>query len=60
MVDGRPRSAGTPASREHGLAPSDGEVGLRAAGFEIVERDDAFIDRPGDPDVWWMIVARRP
>ena len=27
---------------------------------EAVERDDTFIDRPGDPDLWWMIVARRP
>jgi hypothetical protein len=38
----------------------EGEAGLRASGFEIVQRDDAFIDRPGDPDLWWMIVARRP
>jgi ubiquinone/menaquinone biosynthesis C-methylase UbiE len=60
VVDRRPRSAGTPAPGEHELAPSEGEAGLRASGFEIVERDDAFIDRPGDPDVWWMIVARRP
>src|SRR6267143_4923507 len=44
----------------HELTPLEGEAGLRASGFEIVERDDAFIDRPGDPDLWWMIVARRP
>jgi hypothetical protein len=39
-----------------------------AAGFDIVSRDDHFIDRsaaerPGDrPDdhVWWLIVARKP
>jgi hypothetical protein len=35
-------------------------VGLRAAGFEIVDRHDAFIDRARYPDRWWMIVARRP
>jgi len=60
VVDRRPRSAGTPAPGGHELAPSEGDAGLRASGFEIVERDDAFIDRAGDPDVWWMIVARRP
>jgi len=60
VVDRRPRSAGAPVPGEHELAPLEGEVGLRASGFEIIERDDAFIDRPGDPDLWWMIIARRP
>jgi hypothetical protein len=42
------------------VTPLQGEAGLRAAGLEIIERDEAFIDRPGDEDLWWMIVARRP
>src|SRR6267143_133911 len=60
VVDRRPRSAGATGPGEHEIAPLEGEAGLRASGFEIVERDDTFIDRPGDPDLWWMIVARRP
>jgi predicted methyltransferase len=60
VVDRGPRPGKTPAPGEHELAPSEGEAGLRAAGFDVVERDDAFIDRSGDLDLWWMIVARRP
>ncbi|HTP24731.1 MAG TPA: methyltransferase domain-containing protein [Anaeromyxobacteraceae bacterium] len=60
VVDRGRRSAGTPTPGEHELTPTECEAGLRASGFEIVRRDDMFIDRPGDPDLWWMIVARRP
>jgi len=60
VVDRRPRSAAAHVPGEHELTPLEGEAGIRASGFEIVQRDDAFIDRPGDPDLWWMIVARRP
>jgi ubiquinone/menaquinone biosynthesis C-methylase UbiE len=50
------------------IAASIAEAEIRQAGFEIVSRDDRFIDRPpaerlGDrPDdhVWWLIVARKP
>jgi len=59
VVDRGPRSAGPPPLGEHELAPSEAEAGLRAAGFEIVERENAFIDRAGEPDRWWMIVGRR-
>jgi len=41
---------------------------IRQRGFEIISRDDRFIDlaaaeRPGDRSndhVWWLIVARKP
>lgn len=35
------------------------EVELRQKGFEILTRDDRFIDQPGD-EPWWLLVARRP
>ena len=40
------------------LAVVDGEA--RRHGFETLARDDRFIDRPNDDDIWWMIVARKP
>ena len=41
---------------------------IRQRGFEIISRDDRFIDRPAaerpgdrpDDHVWWQIVARKP
>jgi ubiquinone/menaquinone biosynthesis C-methylase UbiE len=44
----------------HGMTPTSAERHLRAAGFAVIDRDDRFIDRPGDDDVWWIIVARKP
>ena len=32
---------------------------LRKKGFEVVSRDDHFIDRAGD-DIWWLLIARKP
>jgi predicted methyltransferase len=43
----------------HGIDPTDVEAEIRAAGFELVNRDDAFIDRPND-DPWWLMVFRKP
>jgi len=53
--------------QQHERDPGAVENEVRAAGFEIVSRDDHFIDRtaserPGDrPDKhpWWLIVARK-
>lgn len=61
VVDRGPRfTLSPPQPGEHEVSPSEGETGLRAAGFEVLGRDDRFVDRLGDPDVWWMIIARRP
>jgi len=27
---------------------------------DVVDRDDRFIDRRGDHDLWWIILARKP
>jgi predicted methyltransferase len=41
----------------HAIDPTLVASELRAAGFEIARRDDAFITRPVEQ---WLIVARRP
>jgi hypothetical protein len=33
------------------------EPEIKAAGFQIVTRDDRFIDHPEDETVQWLIVA---
>jgi len=50
------------------IAASIAEDEIRQSGFEVVSRDDRFIDRPAaerpgdrpDDHVWWLIVARKP
>ena len=32
----------------------------RRHGFETIAREEQFIDRPNDDEIWWMIVARKP
>lgn len=48
--------------KEHYIAPGVVEAELREAGFEIVDRDDAFTRFTGRTVVggYWMIRARRP
>lgn len=45
--------------RRHELSPNIAESELRQSGFELVKREDRFIDRPEDRP-WWLMVARRP
>ena len=48
--------------KEHVIAPGIVETELRDAGFEIVDRDDAFTKFTGPTIIggFWMIRARRP
>jgi len=53
--------------QQYQIAAPIAEDEIRRTGFEVISRDDHFIDRPaaerpGDPDdhVWWLIVARKP
>lgn len=49
--------------KEHVIAPGIVEAELREAGFEIVDRDDAFTRFPKERTIvggFWMIRARRP
>ena len=64
IVDRALRS-GPAESREsqtehHELRPDLVETEVRNAGFEIISRDDLFIDRPVDDHIWWLLVARKP
>jgi len=53
----RPRAAQV---KNHVIAPDLAESELRGAGFEVVSRDDRFIDNPDEESVRWMIVFRKP
>lgn len=46
--------------REHVLDAGLAEQEIRTAGFEIMERDDRFVDPPDSETVLWLIVARPP
>jgi ubiquinone/menaquinone biosynthesis C-methylase UbiE len=43
----------------HELSPNLVETDLRQSGFQLVKRQDRFIDRPEDR-TWWLIVAQKP
>jgi predicted methyltransferase len=62
ILDRSPSVAGEqPASivHEHGASPALAEAEVRRKGFQIVSRNDQFINRPGD-EPWWLLVATRP
>jgi ubiquinone/menaquinone biosynthesis C-methylase UbiE len=54
--------------QQYEIASSIAEDEIRQRGFEVISRDDRFIDRPAaerpgdrsDDHVWWLIVARKP
>ena len=54
--------------QQYQIAASVVEEEIRKSGFEVIRRDDRFIDRPAterpgdrpDDHVWWLIVARKP
>jgi predicted methyltransferase len=63
VVDRGPRNgdeAGTAAAEHHEMTATVAEREINQQGFQTVTREDRFIDRPGDEDLWWLIVFRRP
>ena len=54
--------------QQYQIAASIAEDEIRQRGFEVISRDDRFIDRPAterpgdrpDDHIWWLIVARKP
>jgi precorrin-6B methylase 2 len=46
--------------KQHDIAIEIVDDELRAAGFEVLERDDAFVKFTAVPGGFWLIVARRP
>ncbi len=55
----KPDSGETGAPAGHHSSPGEVEGELSQRGFEILDKNDRFIDRPGD-EPWWLLVARRP
>jgi hypothetical protein len=48
------------AAGHHETTPAVAEREINQQGFEIIPRDDRFIDRSADEDLWWLIVFRKP
>jgi len=63
VVDRGPRAATDSrikAAEHHEITAAVAEREIVARGFETVTRDDRFIDRSQDDDVWWIVVFRKP
>ena len=56
----QPASGVTAESTEHEISADRVESELRETKFEIVSRQDHFIDSDPDRKSWWLIVARKP
>jgi hypothetical protein len=44
----------------HGIAMRVANQEIQQAGFEAISKDDRFVDRSQDDDVWWLMVFRKP
>jgi ubiquinone/menaquinone biosynthesis C-methylase UbiE len=62
VVDRAPNPADSGATRlaEHEISAEQVENELRQAKFEIVTRQNDFIEKDPDNESWWLIVARKP
>jgi predicted methyltransferase len=62
VVDRAPNPADSGATRlaEHEISAEQVENELRQANFEIVTRQNDFIEKDPDSESWWLIVARKP
>jgi len=62
VLDRSPNPADIGATRlaEHEISAEQAESELRQAQFEIVSRQDDFIEKDPDNESWWLIVARKP
>ena len=55
-----PENVGVTETGEHEVSAERVETELRQASFEIVSRQDRFIEKDPDNEAWWLIVARKP
>ena len=62
VVDRAPKQDAVRASEatEHEISVERVEGELRQARFEILNRQDHFIEADPDHETWWLIVARKP
>jgi len=62
VVDRAPRG-GVETRRQaeghHEMTRAVAEGQITQQGFQTVRREDSFIDRSGDEDVWWFVVFRK-
>jgi arsenite methyltransferase len=56
----KPGSSDVSATTEHEISAERVESELRKANFEIISREDRFIERDSYGENWWLIVARKP
>jgi predicted methyltransferase len=56
VVDREPK----PQTSEHEISPDRVESDLRQVNFEIVSRQDQFIQNDSYGENWWLIVAQKP
>ena len=61
IVDREPKlsSAAAAGDGEHEISVAQVENELRQANFEVIKRDDDFIEHDPYGEHWWLIVARR-
>jgi predicted methyltransferase len=63
VVDRGPRDGAesrTATVGHHDMSAALAERDITRQGFQAVIRDERFIDRPTDHDLWWLIVFRKP
>lgn len=62
VVDRGPREPGGHRTEggHHDVSPGVAEREIGRLGFSTIVRVDRFIDRPAEPDVWWLIAFRKP
>ena len=59
VVDRAPRPGADAQGGHHEISEATAERQITAHGFELVDREPAFIDRPGEQDIWWLLVLRK-
>jgi predicted methyltransferase len=54
------RESRAEAVTHHELSATAAEAEITRHGFQTMSTEDQFIDRVGDPEIWWLIVFRKP
>jgi predicted methyltransferase len=63
VVDRAPGDSGQSreeAAGDHEISASAAASDIKRQGFEEVSREERFIDRSPDREVWWLVVFRKP
>jgi ubiquinone/menaquinone biosynthesis C-methylase UbiE len=55
-----PSNVGITENGEHEISAEQVELDLRQARFEILSRQDHFIESDPDRETWWLLIARKP